>query len=385
MFLYIAMITTVGAVLSERKRELFTKAVIWPVSIFYTVMAGFVIYTYISGKDVYLPCFEEAFSTFLGYRAFLAEENPNITAYWFMATGFFALWIFAKYKNTFAKFMSVLVFVMNYIALTAADSRNCKVAFSVGVSIIIIMLVLKRLKNKTTAKTALAVIATAIIALPLVYGSFSLTAKMSGRIAESVEEYESSRYTETAMKAENYYCSNLRVRKNSQRYNIEPIVSDRFVDNRGFEDSGRLPIYKGGLISLKEEPIRLLIGSAGDEIMSVTNKYLSELYEKEVVFHDHHNSFLNATISSGIPGIAIIIAFCVLLIRRMAIVFFTRDERVTADLIVLIAAIAAMFLYNMFETSIFNIFDIRSVLFFLCAGIFLACSYEICPPKRKSR
>ena len=216
MFLYIAMITTVGAVLSERKRELFTKAVIWPVSIFYTVMAGFVIYTYISGKDVYLPCFEEAFSTFLGYRAFLAEENPNITAYWFMATGFFALWIFAKYKNTFAKFMSVLVFVMNYIALTAADSRNCKVAFSVGVSIIIIMLVLKRLKNKTTAKTALAVIATAIIALPLVYGSFGFTANLSGKLAESVEEYQASKYTETAVKAGNYYCSNLRREKNTQ-------------------------------------------------------------------------------------------------------------------------------------------------------------------------
>ncbi len=403
MSLLMIMFTSIALVLTSDRREKIIAVICWGFCIFYSAAALCAIYTYITRVELFLPNSQQPFTIVDSNRVHLAGINPNIIGYWFLVCTFLSLYLFAKYKKLYARIPSALMFFINHLAITATASRSCELGFSVGIAIVLIFLILKKLKNRSSIRIALTVIMFSIILVPAVLLSFKGSSYISAFIYQNIDKSGAAEQLQTEktqnqlgaemMTAQPRICtlsSNSYAAVLTEESETESAEADaeEFVDKRGFKDSGRLPLFKAAFLTLAQEPERLLKGST-DDMMDIANIYIEKYYyvrgmtDSVCIYHNFHNSFLSVLVYTGLPGFAIMLAFCILLIRRMLKVYFSGDERATTAVISLAALLAAMFIYNMFEASIFFITDIRSIIFFITAGAFLAYSYEICPPRKK--
>ena len=152
-----------------------------------------------------------------------------------------------------------------------------------------------------------------------------------------------------------------------------PIEKDReeieitYENNRGFGDSGRLSIYKTIIPTMQREPLRLLIGCLNRDAM----KYTSEILEREIL--NFHNTFLQVLCLTGVPGLLLVLALCVLLGRRVVRVIYS-DAPVTISILALM--LVGIFSYNMLEVNLFYIMDVSTYAAYTAAGAVLAYTYE---------
>ena len=105
-----------------------------------------------------------------------------------------------------------------------------------------------------------------------------------------------------------------------------------------------------------------------------------------------HNLWLQVLMLTGLPGLLLVLAFCVLLIWRMLRLFFSQDPGTDIAVKILTFPLTGVMIYGMFETILFTQCaddrantDFRELFFFLLAGIVLAYSYELAPRNRRKK
>ena len=138
-----------------------------------------------------------------------------------------------------------------------------------------------------------------------------------------------------------------------------------FSDKRGLEDSGRIPIYKSGILTLKKDPIRLIRGCAFGDKMDIAHTVLSKPYDS------FHSSYLQLLVVTGIPGLLLALAFLLSVALKAAALFFSEDPGADFSAKVLALPLVGIASYNALESAIF--FDAsRTLSFFLLAGAAVA-------------
>ena len=102
------------------------------------------------------------------------------------------------------------------------------------------------------------------------------------------------------------------------------------------------------------------------------------------------NFLLQVLMLTGIIGLALVLAFTVLMVVKMIRFFFSQHPDATMDLKVLTLPLSGIFIYGMFEIILFTasaderaLTDFRELFFFLLAGIFLGYYYQVFPKNRK--
>jgi O-antigen ligase len=176
---------------------------------------------------------------------------------------------------------------------------------------------------------------------------------------------------------------------------MSPSFVEGSKDGQSFEDtrdlktsvsnvSNRGEIYASVIPTLKADPMRILIGKYSSKIMDIPNLFQSYPY-----FH-MHNFLLQVLMLTGIIGLALVLAFTVLMVLKMIRLFFSQHSDATMDIKVLTLPLSEIFIYGMFETILFTasaderaLTDFRELFFFLLAGIFLGYYYQVFPKNRK--
>ena len=330
-------------------------------------------------------------------RLGLLDVNPNVTSTWFFASIATLIYFFLRCRKKWWRVPIVIAAILNYFAFTLTYCRNMKVGFSLCAAMLAMLLAMKYLPVKKPGQKAAVVILAAVIFVPLTYKSFVVPEYILSKTSELVRA-EQTEPTEQADPAGLSAPPGGKIapvpvaaalpegtipREDSLVEGAD-ILNNEFSDPRDFSKglftlSDRTQIFESAIITLKQEPIRLLRGCPSSMIMSVAMPIL-ELHNVHF-----HNCLLQTLIYTGFVGFALALAYCVLLVIRMVRFFFSEDKGAELPEKLLTLPLSALLLYNMLEPLLFNYTDFSVLYFFFLAGIFLGYSYELHPPKQGAK
>ena len=355
-------------ILRGRNRERFLDAVAIITASFFTLTTLFSLYAVLYKTQIRTPgglylCM------FADSRLYVFGKNPNACGMWYFLSLSFLAYLFTRTQKRLCRVLIVLAGLLNYVTLAMTFSRNAILSFSLCAGLLVLVLVLRRFSPKTIGKKLLCTVLVLALIVPAAYKSFSLAdagmEKLSSALAQKQHAAAETQTEESSAEASEEI--------ETEEPSSSPTAKDRegieivYEDNRGFGDSGRLAIYKTIIPTMQKEPLRLLIGCLNKDAMKYTNEILN------IDYSHFHNIFLQVLCLTGVPGLLLVLALCVLLGRRVLRVIYS-DAPVTISILALM--LVGIFSYNMLEINLFYIVDISSFAAYTAAGAVLAYTYE---------
>lgn len=144
--------------------------------------------------------------------------------------------------------------------------------------------------------------------------------------------------------------------------------------------SGRSELWSAALQILRDDPIGYLRGFSLGEM-------LERIMEYDPRGMGHlHNGLLEVLLFTGIPGFAAVLAFCVVLIVSCVRVFFApAQSSISTAHKVMVAAVAALFFMNLFDSLLFinrSNCDMLNFFFFVFCGYIFDAAGKLREEKR---
>ena len=373
------VILPVGLLLDGRQRRLLLDIVIAVSGLFFLVTAVLSLAACILGIYFYIPpehvvfgldsdFWEPNFSYIVAFGT-----NRTISAVWFYFGWCMMLYEFFRCENKLWRIPIVLSMFVFHLAVAFCYCRSIKLAFSINVGMLVLLLAFRHVKLDSRKLKALVVVLLAVISLPLAYKSFDVLTAASAAVYNAVDPdiertsdvYLSNSYAKATKDGQN----------NEDRRNLSASISNV---------SNRKGIYASTIPTLRADPRRILIGSYSFKMMDLPRQFMVYPY-----FH-MHNLWLQVLMLTGLPGLLLVLAFCILLVWRMLRLFFSEAAGLAVK--ILTFPLVGTLIYGMFETILFTQCaddrantDFRELFFFLVAGIVLAYSYELVPKKDREK
>lgn len=374
-------------ILHGRNRERFLDGIALVTASFSTITTTFCLYAVLHKTDIPIPHTSWFLCKFGNYRLWILGKNPNIGCMWYFLGIVFLVYLFCRTKNRACRVGIVLAGLLNYVVMTMTFSRSAMLAFSLCTGLLVLVLVLRRASPKTVGKKLLCTVLALGLIVPLAYKSFDLTAHgmemlSSAVIRQGTPEMQPENGGEADASGAGaaslaYGCGLTEQGENT--FSPALLAADSgeekssdgkditYEDSRGFRDSGRFAIYKSIIHTMQREPLRLLIGCFEGDVMKYSNEVLDR---NQPHFHD---VFLQVLCLTGIPGLLLVLAFCVLLGRRVIRVIYS-DAPMTVSILALMCV--GVFAYNIVEIGLFTTSTVPSVAAYIAAGAVLAYTYE---------
>lgn len=369
----------VGLLLEGKEREKLLDVLIAISGAFFLITAlmglfasVFGVYFYIPPEDVVFGIDSTFFSNTFPYIVAWGS-NRTIAAVWFYLGWCMMAYEFFHCKNKLWRVPICIAWFIFHLTLAFCFCRSLMLAVCVNVGMLLILLGIKYIKAKKLAVKVLIIVLITVISLPITYKSFEVlrtgTAAAYNMLDTDIEriadEYMAKSFVEGSKDGQSF----------EDTRDLKTSVSN--ISNRG-------EIYASVIPTLKADPMRLLIGKYSSKIMDIPNLFQSYPY-----FH-MHNFLLQVLMLTGIIGLALVLAFTVLMVVKMIRFFFSQHPDATMDLKVLTLPLSGIFIYGMFEIILFTasaderaLTDFRELFFFLLAGIFLGYYYQVFPKNRK--
>lgn len=254
-------------------------------------IASFIVW--IKGLNIYyIP--ETGPRYYIGFfwgRLYGVFWDPNIGAVMCVIGAVLACGLIPRYKAFLLRFLLSISIVLDYLFILFSGSRAGKLAFCVGVSMLCLLLLLKR------QRWYLAVIV-AFFAVILVYFSFSGAKTLYNSLVTYIDIVEEEKQeTKHEVKQEENGKGN---------ENKEDLL--RRNDNVSDISNRRFDIWKAGLQILKKNPI---FGIGHANVVNYVKENIPDSYlinNDYMVFSSMHNGYLDVLLSQGIVGFGIYIA-----------------------------------------------------------------------------
>lgn len=359
--------------LKGKARERFLDWISIITTVFYTLVALVCLYAVLFRKELYNPFTGAEMCGFMGvFRLSVFSINPNSCCIWFLLAFFLLIYLFFRTKKIWWRAMIVLAAALNYVILGMTFSRNGRLAFSLCMGLLVAMLLFHRFPGKALSKKLLITAVALCLVMPLAYKSFNVTALSINRISAVLAQRAASAPQEEIIEEDapaEQGDAQLAAGGNQEKAGEKSLAEEEnmYIDNRGFEDTGRIPTYKSIIPTMQREPLRLLRGCLSPDVMSISNTVLSRPKAHM------RNTFLQILCLTGLPGFLLILAFCALLAIRIIRLFFS-DAPLTIKTMTLL--LIGSFSYNMLEVSLFVRNESAAFLAYIVAGAVLAYSYE---------
>ena len=171
----------------------------------------------------------------------------------------------------------VLAWLVFYTAVALSFCRSIKLAMCVNAAMLVVLGGIKLIKLKSTALKALLIAVLAVVSMPLVYKSFDLAVSATQAAYDWLDP-DIERISDP-------YVGGGEAQEFGDTRDLKESVST--MSNRGNIFSSILP-------TLKDDPMRLLIGKYSHQIMLIPNKYQNYPY-----FH-MHNYLVQTLMLAGI-------------------------------------------------------------------------------------
>ena len=95
----------------------------------------------------------------------------------------------------------------------------------------------------------------------------------------------------------------------------------------------------------------------------------------------YHNFLFQLLIVTGLPGLLLAGAICLLLVVKTIKLFFSKDTRASLAVKTLCLPVTASLIYYLFEVSLFTEIDVRPLYAFLFFGLLLGFYHDLYPRK----
>lgn len=380
--------------LEGKERQRFLDGISIAVSGFYSLLSVCGLYAVLYQKELYNPLTGGSLCGFWYYdglsRLQLLGKHANETAVWFFLGFFLLMYLFFRHKSLLWRIPIVAAAAMNYINLCMTFSRSNMVAFSVCFSLLLAMVILRRLSAAKMGRQLLATMGLLLVLLPLSYKSFDITAEIVGRAAtelaavkqQAAEQIDDATQQTAAVQPEaeaEIEAAEQIDDATSQTAAVQPeagaeivatpapAIQPAYSDKRGFSDTGRFTIYRAIIPTMQQEPLRLVRGCLCMDVMKIAHQYL---INKDPHFH---NTFLQVLCITGLPGLLLILALCAVLAMRIIRLLFSAAP---LEIKVLTLILIGLFIYNMLEVSLFVAADTRAFVAYILAGAVIAYDKE---------
>lgn len=381
-FLCVAVIG-VGPLMDSRQRKVFLRWLCAVFCTYYTVVAILAIAANVLGTQIFIP--PEAVFGHSSYEANTLNYiipfgvYRNTTAMWFYIALFLAIYSIITRPSTLARVLYAVAALVLYVAVVLTFCRSVMVATICSLAMLAILLALKYIPCPRLWQKLVLVLLCLGLVLPLSYKSFDWTSSamtwVSSRImAGEPASPESSPQAEASGPVEEQSGVSL--------------VDNRDILRDAATLTGRTKIYATLIPTMKEDPLRFFFGASFADMMDIPHRLAGGRY------YHMHNAWLQVIMEFGFPGFLIMMAFCILLLVRMVIMFFSASPHCGLAEKSLVLPLTGFFIYSLIETCIFNpsgMFtdamnvEIRELMFFLLSGLFLADSHQVLPSLRKKQ
>ena len=384
--------------LRGRSRARFLDGIAIITVVFSTVLAAVSLYAVLYKTPITAPFGKGYLCLFVNSRLYVLGKNPNTCCMWFFLGFFFLVYLFSRTRSWLCRVLIVPAALLNYVILAMTFSRNGRLSFSLCVGFLVLVLLLRLLSPKAAWKKLLCTVLVLGLLVPLTYKSFGLLTRGMENISNTLIEKRDAAQTPptedggaevsgsggAATLAYMCFSSAERGMQRPQPLLIRTesaspalLASDgaskgsgsgiTYEDHRGFDDSGRIEIFKTIIPTMQSDPMRLLIGCLDKNAM----QYTEEILAKDVL--NFHNTFLQILCLTGAIGLLLVLAFCVLLGRRVLRVIYS-DASMTVSILALM--LVGVLSYNMLEADLFLSSDAVCFAAYAAAGAVLAYSDE---------
>lgn len=277
--------------------------------------------------------------------------NPNTCGLLMAMAILLALYLLMRRYTPRRLIPALAAILPNFLALAATESRMSRLSL-IGALIPVAAVIASAALKRSFRSRRAAIAAIAIAAALLCFAGLGLCANiLNAPNAAVIAEVEDTQAENTETETDS-----------AEAAQEQETTLDDYT-------SGRTSIYYYMFLYLQEHPAVLLRGADNYAIRAMT-AYGSDIMYYHVKLH-LHNSFFQAMAATGLPGLALILAICVLLLKSSLRLLFspgrsTAEKLLPAMLLVLIldsAGESPLFVpYDQFSNAFFDLF------FFLCAG-----------------
>ena len=315
------------------------------------------------------------FLVFVGKSYFnrinILDTNPNASAFWFMMALLLMVYQFFACRRRIWRIPIVLAALVDYLVIAVTYTRSVKLAVGAAFGLLAVLLVQRVLKTESKGLAALLLVLVFALSAPLVYKSFDLATAGLGRLSAALTAQPAAEAAEASDDAE------------SKTTGDSAAESDVYTDPRSWDgsvdslSSGRLTVYKGALYTITKNPLILLRGCLTRDSMTLANEY-GQFATPRV---HYHNFLIQVLIVTGLPGLLLVLAFCLLVVVKTVKLFFCPDRRASLAVKTLCLPVTAALLYFLFEVALFTEIDVRALYSFLFFGLLLGWYYDLYPRK----
>lgn len=347
-------------------------------------------YIPVSFEDVWICTRNEAS---LKYISFL-NAHRLVAATRFFPAWILMLWQTIRVPGKLKKLFCLIGVIILHMAIALCHSRTLQIVMSVSYGMLAMLIVLKYFSEKKWPLRIACMFAAAFGIMYFAYSSFSLSniciEKTGSLVMSQIDALRGeSPQPEAAYIDESI--KNVSAKKTPAAVLAEEPAaapSQSMVDQRSlsgnFTFTGRTGIWKSGIVIISEDRSVALFGGLEANFMDRVNDVLHKRvnpWVKEVKNH-MHNFFMQVLMTTGIPGLAMILAWTVLLTKNAVKLFFCSENKAGLNIKFLTIPIAAMFIYSLAETFLISKFDVSGIASFMLTGFFVSFYYEVFPSKK---
>ena len=372
-----------GLVLDADGRRRFLDWLSAAVGGYHLILGLFALSAFVLNKVYVNPITEGHLGMVAGSRRItILDYNANSTAFWFMTAFLLMAYQFFACRKKAWRWPIVLCALVNFATVAVTYTRSVRIALTGTLAMLATLLVRRRVRVNRRLLILLLVLVL-LASAALVYLSFGLITYTLTHLPFSAAQEElhvSSGAALRSTRSDRAEAIPLRGMTLGSEEAALPNIGDPSTHSALYNrlndlSTKRLEIYHCALLTIREDPMILLRGCLSKDAMGVTN---AVLHRSTTIAH-FHNFLIQTLILTGLPGLLLALAFCVLIVTKGLKRFFSPEPAVSMGVRMLALSPIAAILYAMFESCLFTDLDIRCLFFFLMSGLLLGSYYDFFP------